>query len=103
MLHSSKNLSAKMRGLNADGNITRYRSLFGCGNVSLPDTSEFYARFTKTVLCSRMIQDSRSDCGLTDVTATPVCADTCVCCARGIIVFVLQLTCCRLNSQGVNK
>ncbi|KAF8545242.1 hypothetical protein BDD12DRAFT_722282 [Trichophaea hybrida] len=72
----------------------KYRSLFGCGNVTLPDTTGFYARFTKTVLCSRMIQDSRSDCGMTDLTATPVCADTCAQFARSEQMIVSNNATC---------
>ncbi|KAI5847596.1 hypothetical protein BZA05DRAFT_405346 [Tricharina praecox] len=58
---------------------SKFGLLFGCDNVttSLPNTDEYYARFTSTVLCSRMIQDSRTDCGLTDETAKPLCAESC--------------------------
>ncbi|KAI5801919.1 hypothetical protein FPQ18DRAFT_250703 [Pyronema domesticum] len=60
----------------------KYRSLFGCNNVTTTDTTAFYARFTTTVLCSRMIQDSKTDCQLSNSAATPVCADTCAQFAR---------------------
>ena len=56
----------------------RYESLFGCQNMTLPETKDYYARFTQTVLCSRMVQDSKTECEMSDGNAVPVCAETCV-------------------------
>jgi len=60
----------------------RYQQTFGCQNLSLTNTDPMYAWFTESVLCSRMIQDSRDDCSLSEQEATPVCADTCAQFAR---------------------
>jgi hypothetical protein len=83
--------------------LLRFGNLFGCDNLtsSLPDTSAYYAQYTATVLCSRMIQDSKSDCGLSSSNSTPVCADTCVSGLR--ILFATALTIVRLNSRGANR
>ena len=37
-----------------------------------------YARFTKTAICSSIIQNSKATCGVADDDARPVCAETCV-------------------------
>jgi hypothetical protein len=58
--------------------ISRYQTLLGCGNVDLGNTTELYARFTTSVICNSVIQNSRDLCGLSADQAKPLCADTCV-------------------------
>lgn len=36
-----------------------------------------YARFTTTVICNAIVQNSKSVCGLSDKQSRPLCADTC--------------------------
>ncbi|CUS14348.1 unnamed protein product [Tuber aestivum] len=55
----------------------KFQELFGCSNLTLSNTTELYARYTRSVLCSRMIQDSRRLCSLSNQDSTPICADTC--------------------------
>ncbi|UPK96062.1 hypothetical protein LCI18_006997 [Fusarium solani-melongenae] len=55
----------------------KYQSLFGCGNVDLQDPSDMYARFTTTVLCNAIVQNSIGACGLTEDQSRPLCADSC--------------------------
>ncbi|KAI5842936.1 hypothetical protein DFP73DRAFT_88776 [Morchella snyderi] len=55
----------------------KYQNLFGCSNLTLSNTTELYARYTRSVLCSRMIQDSRTACSLTTAQSAPICADAC--------------------------
>ncbi|KAA8896470.1 hypothetical protein FN846DRAFT_900280 [Sphaerosporella brunnea] len=89
---------------NTDYVTFKYGNLFGCDNLTstLPDTSQFYARYTQTVLCSRMIQDSRSDCSLSNSDATPVCADTCAQFARSEQMIVSNPdTCSNSNEQTI--
>ena len=76
----SGELGRRGSGLLIAGGVDRFGLLFGCDNVttSLPNTDNYYARFTSTVLCSKLIQESRTDCSLTDETATPLCAEVCV-------------------------
>lgn len=52
-------------------------NIFGCDGVNLSNTTEYYARYTRTFLCNAIIQNSRQACGLTDETAPPMCANSC--------------------------
>ena len=58
-------------------NNHRYQQLLGCTKVNLTNTTGIYARYTTTVLCNSLVQNSAQACGLNDQTARPVCADTC--------------------------
>lgn len=57
----------------------RFQQLIGCSafNGSVPDA--YYARYTTSVLCNSIIQNSIQDCGLQGNAALPLCADSCVC------------------------
>ncbi|KAK0715883.1 hypothetical protein B0H67DRAFT_554314 [Lasiosphaeris hirsuta] len=55
----------------------KYQTLLGCGGISLTNTSDLYARFTTTVICNAIIQNSIDKCGLTPANSRPVCAETC--------------------------
>jgi hypothetical protein len=67
----------------SDSNTTcRYQTLLGCGNINLTNTTNLYARFTTTVICNAIIQNSRTVCDLSAADSRPVCADTCVCFAK---------------------
>ncbi|RDL39942.1 uncharacterized protein BP5553_04282 [Venustampulla echinocandica] len=55
----------------------KYRTLLGCGNVDLTKTTDLYARFTTTVICNAIIQNSRFSCNLSPADSRPVCATTC--------------------------
>ncbi|KAH6672687.1 SH3 domain-containing protein [Plectosphaerella plurivora] len=55
----------------------KYENIFGCSGINLADTDELYARFTTTVLCNAIVQNSISDCSLSDEDSRPVCADSC--------------------------
>lgn len=55
----------------------KYVELLGCGDISLTNTSDLYARFTITVLCNGIVQNSIDVCNLTAAESRPVCADTC--------------------------
>lgn len=59
----------------------RYETLFGCSGINLDNstmTSNLYARFTTTVICNGVVQNSISRCNLSASESHPVCADTCV-------------------------
>lgn len=45
--------------------------------MNLDNTTAFYARYTTSVLCNAIVQNSIQPCGLTDEAADPLCADTC--------------------------
>ncbi|KAH6958603.1 hypothetical protein HG530_010224 [Fusarium avenaceum] len=55
----------------------QYQSLFGCTNLDLSNTSDLYARFTTTVLCNAIVQNSVQPCGLSEQQSRPLCADNC--------------------------
>ncbi|RYP81732.1 hypothetical protein DL769_001882 [Monosporascus sp. CRB-8-3] len=55
----------------------KYQTLLGCGNVDLINTTEHYARFTTSVICNAIVQNSDRECGLTGDAARPLCADSC--------------------------
>ncbi|KTW26673.1 hypothetical protein T552_02682 [Pneumocystis carinii B80] len=55
----------------------KYGNFYGCSMEDISDTHKFYARFTKTILCASVIQESIVACNLTAANSRPVCADTC--------------------------
>nr|POE72181.1 hypothetical protein CFP56_12057 [Quercus suber] len=55
----------------------RYQQLIGCSNVNLDNTTAFYARYTTSVLCNAIVQNSIQTCALTGNAARPLCADSC--------------------------
>ncbi|PVH82089.1 hypothetical protein DL98DRAFT_548106 [Cadophora sp. DSE1049] len=55
----------------------KYQTLLGCGNINLTNTTDLYARFTTSVICNAIIQNSITPCGLTAAASRPVCANTC--------------------------
>ncbi|KAI9768526.1 MAG: hypothetical protein M1839_004015 [Geoglossum umbratile] len=55
----------------------KYRDLLGCSNLNLSNTTQLYARFTTSVVCNAIVQNSKQACSLSDQNARPLCADTC--------------------------
>ncbi|KAB2577435.1 hypothetical protein BFW01_g12182 [Lasiodiplodia theobromae] len=55
----------------------RYVQLLGCSNIDLDNTTNVYARYTTSVLCNAIVQNSIDDCSLSDDESRPLCADTC--------------------------
>lgn len=55
----------------------QYGTLLGCSDLNLTDTSEYYARYTTSVICNGIVQNSKSACNLTDAESMPLCATTC--------------------------
>ncbi|TEA20802.1 hypothetical protein C8034_v005855 [Colletotrichum sidae] len=55
----------------------KYQTLLGCSNVNLTNSTELYARFTTTVICNAIVQNSIDACNLTSANSKPLCADTC--------------------------
>ena len=58
--------------------LSRYQQLLGCTNVTLLNTTGFYARYTTSVICNAIVQNSITPCHSTAAMARPLCADTCV-------------------------
>ncbi|RMY90099.1 hypothetical protein D0864_06325 [Hortaea werneckii] len=55
---------------------TRYGTLLGC-DVNLENSTAFYARYTASVLCNAIVQNSIDPCDLTGDATRPLCADAC--------------------------
>ncbi|KAF2433875.1 hypothetical protein EJ08DRAFT_668548 [Tothia fuscella] len=55
----------------------KYQQLLGCSNVNLTNTTDLYARYTQTVLCNSIVQNSVTLCGASGDAARPLCAETC--------------------------
>ncbi|KAF5026845.1 hypothetical protein F66182_1039 [Fusarium sp. NRRL 66182] len=55
----------------------KYQSLFGCSGLDLSNSSDLYARFTTTVLCNAIVQNSIEPCSLSEDQSRPLCADDC--------------------------
>lgn len=57
---------------------TRYQQLLGCDKVNLKNTSNLYARYTTSVICNSIVQNSVIPCKLSSDEARPLCAESCV-------------------------
>ncbi|CRK17718.1 hypothetical protein BN1708_003000, partial [Verticillium longisporum] len=55
----------------------KFAQNFGCGNIDLRNTNELYPRFTTSVICNAIVQNSIQACNLAGDDAPPLCADTC--------------------------
>jgi hypothetical protein len=56
----------------------KYKNILGCSGVNLTNTTDLYARYTTTVLCNSIVQNSIASCGTSANDAKPLCADDCV-------------------------
>lgn len=55
----------------------RYAVYLGCQG-DLTNTSEYYARYTTSAICSGLVQSSATDCDLSSEQTRPLCAEDCV-------------------------
>jgi hypothetical protein len=55
----------------------RYEQLLGCEDFNSENTTGLYARYTTSVLCNAIIQNSADPCGLDGDATRPLCADSC--------------------------
>lgn len=55
-----------------------FQQLIGCSAYDASNTTNYYARYTTSVLCNAIVQNSITPCGLTGTAARPLCADACV-------------------------
>ncbi|KAI1353759.1 hypothetical protein F5Y01DRAFT_50516 [Xylaria sp. FL0043] len=54
----------------------QYQTLLGCGAIDLSD-NDFYARFSTSVLCNGIVQNSIPFCQMSDDAKRPLCAPDC--------------------------
>lgn len=71
--------------------LRRYEQLLGCSDVDLTNTSSLYARYTISVLCNAIIQNSIQFCNSDESGVRPLCADTCVCASNTYSSFTDSL------------
>ncbi|KAI4106805.1 MAG: hypothetical protein L6R37_002007 [Teloschistes peruensis] len=55
----------------------KYQQLLGCDNVNLTNTTNLYARYTTSVICNSIVQQSIQPCSLSTADARPLCAASC--------------------------
>ncbi|KAL2070746.1 hypothetical protein VTL71DRAFT_13772 [Oculimacula yallundae] len=78
----------------------KYQNLLGCGNINLTNTTDLYARFTTSVICNAIIQNSITPCGLTGSASRPVCANTCAQNAESEAIIIANNALC--TNPGAN-
>ncbi|KAK7536080.1 SH3 domain-containing protein [Phyllosticta citribraziliensis] len=81
----------------------RYVNLLGCTKVNLDNTTDLYARYTTSVLCNAIVQNSLTPCNLTSQQSRPLCADTCADYAISEQEIVATPQICSSNSSEVNS
>ncbi|KUI69120.1 Carcinoembryonic antigen-related cell adhesion molecule 1 [Cytospora mali] len=62
-----------------------------------------YARFTTTVICNSIVQNSIDPCGLSSSEAEPVCADTCAQFAESEAYYLSDSQLCSDASSGASE
>ncbi|KAL5611483.1 hypothetical protein BROUX41_000918 [Berkeleyomyces rouxiae] len=55
----------------------KYQNQFGCNAVNYRNATEYYARWTKSTICSALVQMSASECGVSSADSMPLCATSC--------------------------
>ncbi|KAF2089016.1 hypothetical protein K490DRAFT_38638 [Saccharata proteae CBS 121410] len=81
----------------------RYTNLLGCTNINLSNTTEVYARYTTSVLCNAIVQNSIDACSLTGDATRPLCADTCAEYAESEQSITASPQLCDTNSSDTNS
>ena len=80
---------------------SRYEQLLGCDNVNLTNTTTLYARYTTSVICNAIVQNSIQPCSLSNAASTPLCAESCV--SQEAFGSNLCTDCCRPNRRQVKR
>lgn len=79
---------------------SKFVNLFGCGNINLSNTTDYYARYTTSFLCNGIIQNSRQPCGLSEQDSRPLCADSCAELARSEETIISSAQLCSPRSAN---
>ncbi|KAF2152339.1 hypothetical protein K461DRAFT_327882 [Myriangium duriaei CBS 260.36] len=77
----------------------RFQQLIGCSGFNSSDPTEYYARYTTSVLCNSIIQNSIDQCSLTGQATAPLCADSCALYAQNEQSITSSSAC---GAQGPN-
>lgn len=78
----------------------QYQNLLGCGNIDRVNTTNLYARFTTSVICNAIIQNSINACSLSDEASRPLCADSCAHYAESEAYLAADTDLCPSSSNG---
>ncbi|KAF3767768.1 hypothetical protein M406DRAFT_288969 [Cryphonectria parasitica EP155] len=78
----------------------QYEDRFGCSGIELTNTSNLYARFTTSVICNSIVQNSIDPCGLSGTQTQPLCADTCADYAESEAYYLSDSQLCTNPSNG---
>ncbi|KAL2133313.1 hypothetical protein VTI74DRAFT_2543 [Chaetomium olivicolor] len=78
----------------------KYSTLLGCSGIDYTNTSDLYARFTTTVICNAIVQNSIQACSLSQADSRPVCAETCAQFAQSEAYLVAEGSIC--SAPGSN-
>ncbi|KAG5437753.1 hypothetical protein PCANB_000466 [Pneumocystis canis] len=78
----------------------KYKNFYGCSLENELNTDLFYARYTKTILCASLVQESITECNLTTANSLPACADTCLGWLNSIIC-ILQYHCTNKTLENI--
>ncbi|KAL8347296.1 hypothetical protein RB601_003200 [Gaeumannomyces tritici] len=81
----------------------KYQTLLGCGGISLTNTTDHYARFTTTVICNAIIQNSIDRCSLSPENSRPVCAETCAQFAQSEAYVTANTNLCQNPSSNAQR
>ncbi|KAH0068846.1 hypothetical protein KCU96_g17675, partial [Aureobasidium melanogenum] len=81
----------------------RYSDLIGCSSFDLSNSSDYYARYTASVLCNAIVQNSISACDLTGDATRPLCANTCAEYAESEQSIAASDICGNANSNAISQ
>ncbi|WPH04477.1 Hypothetical protein R9X50_00736800 [Acrodontium crateriforme] len=81
----------------------KYQQLLGCSSVDMSNTTDLYARYTTSVLCNSIVQNSVKPCGLSGDAARPLCADSCAAYAQSEQEIAASNICGTAGSNAVNQ
>ncbi|KAJ5741391.1 hypothetical protein N7533_010800 [Penicillium manginii] len=56
---------------------SHFSQVLGCEGLNSSAMNDYYSQYTTSVICSSLIQSSKSDCDLSDSKSEPLCAESC--------------------------
>lgn len=81
----------------------RYADLIGCSSFDAANSSEYYARYTTSVLCNAIVQNSITPCALTGDATRPLCANTCAEYAESEESISVSDVCGQTSSNAISQ
>jgi hypothetical protein len=81
----------------------KFQNTFQCGNVDFNGSDELYPRFTTSVLCNAIVQNSVDICDLSTENSRPLCADACADFAQSEAYLTADRSLCSNPRQDLNN